>query len=203
RCRQRSGLLPSRFPWPGGESLRPESHGREARRFPWQRHEIAGRQSGPRSRVAPKVTQLASTYFTLFPARKSADENVAQRHCTVPAWRAWPRRNWHKNQAPPEKPAKSKEFHGLFAFPKTVSYVCGVLNFGEKDEDFRAVGREGIAGGPFSFPPTLLPISSRQPRATFELSNSAACVAARFPKKDNTSRSPQNKDRERNLYHGQ
>jgi hypothetical protein len=33
-----------------------------------------------------------------------------------------------------------------------VTYFSVVLYFGEKAEDIGAVGREGIAGGPFSFP---------------------------------------------------
>jgi hypothetical protein len=44
-------------------------------------------------------------------------------------------------------------FPAQFAFSESVTYFSGVLYFGEKEEDFGAVGREGIAGGPFLFPP--------------------------------------------------
>src|SRR5438309_5805568 len=42
---------------------------------------------------------------------------------------------------------------GEFAFPKSMTYVTCVLCFGEKERTPGAAGSEGIAGGPFSFPP--------------------------------------------------
>jgi hypothetical protein len=41
-----------------------------------------------------------------------------------------------------------------------MTYFSVVLYFGEKAEDIGAVGREGIAGGPFSFPVAITARSS-------------------------------------------